>query len=138
MTLCPSFEHFEHFATNTQLAGIRLNSAMLSPEEISREMRIISRTVCRKCGGTSWGGGTDADPRPWCNKCNAPQPGWNGEPDNQVLRPDIVPLWFDVKGRQLRVVEALDNPDYLDLRMNHPIKVDTPTVVLLKAGADSG
>ena len=138
VTLCPSFGHFEEFATNKQLAGIRLNSAMLLPEEVSKELRLISNIVCRSCGGTSWGGGTDHDPRPWCNKCNDAQPGWNGDPENRVLRDDIVPLWFDVKGRQLRVVEALDNPEYLDLRMNHPIKVDTPTVVLLKAGADRG
>lgn len=49
-----------------------------------------------------------------------------------------VPLYFDVKGRQLRVTEVLDNPDYLDFRVNHPISVPTPTVVLLKAGADAG
>jgi hypothetical protein len=48
-----------------------------------------------------------------------------------------VPLYFDVKGRQLRVTEVLENPDYLDVRLNHPIHVPTPTVVLLKAGADA-
>src|SRR5262245_54177274 len=49
-----------------------------------------------------------------------------------------VPLYFDVKGRQLRVAEVLDNEEYLDVRLNHPISVPTPTVVLLKAGADTG
>lgn len=49
-----------------------------------------------------------------------------------------VPLYFDVKGRQLRVTEVLDNPEYLDFRLNHPIKVKTPTEILFKAGADIG
>lgn len=48
------------------------------------------------------------------------------------------PCYFDVKGRQLRVVEVLDNPAFLDVRLNHPIRVATPTVVLFKAGADAG
>lgn len=29
---------------------------------------------CPQCGGTAWAGGTDADPRPWCKQCGAPQP----------------------------------------------------------------
>ena len=49
---------------------------------------------------------------------------------------ETVPLWFDVKGRQLRVTEVFENDKYLDLRLNHPIQVDTPTVVLFKAGCD--
>lgn len=48
------------------------------------------------------------------------------------------PCYFDVKGRQLRVVEVLENPTFLDVRLNHPIRVATPTVVLFKAGADAG
>jgi hypothetical protein len=46
------------------------------------------------------------------------------------------PLYYDIKGRQLRITEVLFNPEYLDIRINHPIEVDTPTVVLFKAGAD--
>jgi pyruvate kinase len=46
------------------------------------------------------------------------------------------PLYYDIKGRQLRITEVLFNPNYLDIRINHPIEVDTPTVVLFKAGAD--
>jgi hypothetical protein len=34
----------------------------------------LEKRVCPNCGGTSWGGGTDADPRPWCNGCGEPQP----------------------------------------------------------------
>ena len=48
-----------------------------------------------------------------------------------------VPLFYDVKGRQLRVdsVDG-DNTQYLDLTLNHPISVNTPTPVLFKAGSD--
>lgn len=47
-----------------------------------------------------------------------------------------VPLWFDIKGRQLRVIQVHMNPNYLDLTLNHPISVPTPTTVLFKAGVD--
>ena len=46
------------------------------------------------------------------------------------------PLYYDIKGRQLRVTEVVPNDDFLDIRINHPIQVDTPTPVLFKAGAD--
>jgi hypothetical protein len=46
------------------------------------------------------------------------------------------PLYYDIKGRQLRVTEYIPNDDHLDIRINHPIDVDTPTPVLFKAGAD--
>ena len=50
-----------------------------------------------------------------------------------------VPCYFDVKGRQLRVAEVLDNPSYLDIRLNHPVSgITLPVVVLLKAGGDAG
>lgn len=47
-----------------------------------------------------------------------------------------VPLYFDVKGRQLRVKEVLPNNENLELILNHPISVQTPTVVLFKAGLE--
>lgn len=47
-----------------------------------------------------------------------------------------VPLYFDIKGRQLRVVRAFPFPDRLELLINHPIRVKTPTVVIFKAGED--
>jgi hypothetical protein len=50
-----------------------------------------------------------------------------------------VPLYFDIKGRQLRVVEVQDDPkvvDHLDLRLNHPISVETPCEVLFKGGGE--
>src|SRR3989344_2083141 len=49
---------------------------------------------------------------------------------------DKVPLYFDIKGRQLRVLKALPYKDHLELILNHPIEVETPTMVLFKAGAD--
>ncbi len=52
------------------------------------------------------------------------------------LDPDHQPLFFDIKARQPRVVEVLPNKDHLDLRLNHPIDVETPTEVLFKAGVD--
>jgi len=53
---------------------------------------------------------------------------------NSVIDP--VPLYFDVKGNQLRVREAQEYSDHLELTLNHPIQAKTPTVVLFKAGAD--
>ncbi|QQG45222.1 MAG: hypothetical protein HYW89_04480 [Candidatus Sungiibacteriota bacterium] len=53
------------------------------------------------------------------------------------LKP-AVPLYFDAKGRQLRVAWVdKENTTHLDLRLNHPISVKTPVMVLFKAGADS-
>lgn len=48
-----------------------------------------------------------------------------------------VPMYFDVKGWQLRVIETHPNDKYLDITLNHPISVKTPTMVIFKAGADS-
>lgn len=55
-----------------------------------------------------------------------------------ALKPTVtVPLYFDVKGRQLRVERVYPNDDHLDFVLNHPIKVQTPTPVLFKAGEDN-
>ena len=55
----------------------------------------------------------------------------------KIKRLDIdKPLFYDIKGRQLRITEYIPNDEYLDIRINHPISVDTPTPVLFKAGAD--
>jgi len=45
-------------------------------------------------------------------------------------------LFFDVKGRQMRVTEVIPNKEKLIIKLNHPIQVKTPCVVLFKAGAD--
>lgn len=56
---------------------------------------------------------------------------------DKIKKMDIVtPLYYDIKGRQLRVTEFIPNDDHLDIRINHPISVETPTPVLFKAGAD--
>lgn len=47
-----------------------------------------------------------------------------------------LPLFFDVKGRQMRVTEVIPDKDNLILTLNHAISVKTPCVVLFKAGAD--
>ncbi len=46
------------------------------------------------------------------------------------------PLYFDVKGWQLRITEISPRKDRLECMINHAIKVETPTPVLFKAGAD--
>jgi pyruvate kinase len=94
VTLWPSFPHFERFAQDERLAGIRLNSAMVKGNELNNELEMA----------------------------------------NKVL--DSVPLYFDIKGKQLRVTEVEANKDHLELTLNHPIKVKTPCGVLFKAGAD--
>ncbi len=49
-----------------------------------------------------------------------------------------IPLYFDIKGRQMRTAWVdTDNDRFLDMRLNHPIKVKTPVPVLFKAGEDS-
>lgn len=45
-------------------------------------------------------------------------------------------LWFDIKGRQLRIVDVIATPHHLEIVLNHSIYVEMPTVVLFKAGAD--
>lgn len=52
--------------------------------------------------------------------------------------PATVPLWYDVKGRQLRVMESIRHNDHLELLLNHAIDVATPTFVGFKAGRDRG
>lgn len=46
------------------------------------------------------------------------------------------PLYFDVKGRQLRITKVYNVDGNLELDINHPIEVTTPTTTLFKAGAD--
>lgn len=44
--------------------------------------------------------------------------------------------FFDVKGRQLRVLEAIDCGDHLEIIINHPIAAQPDSLVLFKAGND--
>ena len=46
------------------------------------------------------------------------------------------PIYYDVKGRQLRIIEVISKDGNLELFLNHPIEAQTPCVVLFKAGAD--
>lgn len=94
VTLWPSFPHFQRFANDPRITGIRLNSAMMSNPELDHELELIQKT------------------------------------------PTSNPLFFDVKGRQMRVTEVIPNKDNLIIQLNHPIEVKTPCVVLFKAGAD--
>lgn len=94
VTLWPSFPHFARFAGDTRLAGLRLNSAMMSTSELETELAIIEKTPSRS------------------------------------------PLYYDIKGRQPRVTVVDEYDDHLELELNHPIEVKTPTPLLFKAGAD--
>lgn len=93
-TLWPSFAHFEEFANDPRLEGVRLNSAMVKVDDIGDQLQIAKDLNCQ------------------------------------------VPLYFDVKGNQLRVIADHSDEDHLEIEINHPIEVQTPTPVLFKAGED--
>lgn len=95
VTLWPSMPHFPRFASDSRLAGIRLNSAMISNPELEKELDLVRVPEVR------------------------------------------LPVYFDAKARQLRVECVHDDPDYLDVTLNHPISVETPCVVLFKQEIDS-
>lgn len=94
VTLWPSFPHFKRFAYDYRLSGIRLNSAMISVDELDKELELVKQFK------------------------------------------DPVPLYFDFKARQLRVTKVETVGPNLEIELNHEISVETPTVVLFKAGAD--
>ncbi len=94
VTLLPSFPHFQKFANDSRLGGIRLNSAMLTNFDLDKELALIPKNV-------------------------------------------RVPLYFDIKGRQLRITKVHDNDDFLDFSLNHPINVRLPVPILFKGGEDS-
>ena len=51
------------------------------------------------------------------------------------LRAFGLPLWVDLKGRQLRVVGAAI-PPYTHVRLSHPIRVDTPVDAFFSDGSE--
>lgn len=56
---------------------------------------------------------------------------------SKIPKGTTVPLWFDAKGRQLRVEEAIYFPDHLELVMNHKITgLSLPHPIIFKAGED--
>jgi pyruvate kinase len=50
--------------------------------------------------------------------------------------PNAVPLYFDLKGRQLRIKQVYHVDKHLELELNHRISVKCPTPVLFKGGED--
>lgn len=108
VTLWPSFQHFRRFGLDDRVAGLRLNSAKASQEEVVQAMQTLADLRTR------------------------------------------VPEYFDIKGRQLRVVEVYNDYDPfkppaetpMSIRLNHPISLDVssdrPLPVLFKGGEDSG
>lgn len=51
------------------------------------------------------------------------------------LRAFEQPLWVDLKGRQLRVVGAAI-PPYTEVRISHPVRVDTPVDAFFSDGSE--
>lgn len=51
-----------------------------------------------------------------------------------------VPLWFDIKGMQLRIREIVcdEKIDHLEFIINRPVSCKTPCAVFFKAGEDCG
>ncbi|MBC8335750.1 MAG: hypothetical protein ISR59_04410 [Anaerolineales bacterium] len=45
------------------------------------------------------------------------------------------PLWVDLKGRQLRIVGSA-SPPFTEIRISHPIKVDTPVTAFFSDGTE--
>jgi pyruvate kinase len=108
-TLWPDMAHYERFATDQRLAGVRLNTTGRTVKEMPYHIK-------------------------------------------RAIETSEVPLYFDVKGRQLRIMEVGyfdskgkqlaedESPsaaDHLELKLNHPISVSTPTPVIFKAGNDA-
>jgi len=58
--------------------SIEMRDSAPHDQQLSSRCRPL---VCR-CGASSWGGGTDHDPEPWCNSCGARQS--EGRVDSQV------------------------------------------------------
>jgi len=60
-----------------------------------------------------------------------------GEQLSMIPRGANVPLWFDAKGRQPRVEEAIYYNDHLELVMNHKFtRMTLPHPIIFKAGND--
>jgi hypothetical protein len=64
------------------------------------------------------------------------------EIDDEFIRRQraaTVPLWFDIKGMQMRIREIICGMDcdHLEFRLNRPVKVKTPCAVYFKAGEDA-
>lgn len=94
VTMWPTFKHFNSFANDPRVAGVRLNTAMIGVPELDETFK-------------------------------------------QAIHASKAPLYFDIKGKQLRVTGVYPYKTHLELELNHPIKVSTPVTVMFKAGEDS-
>jgi pyruvate kinase len=94
VTMCPSFSHFNRFAHDKRVGGIRFNTAMITPDELDQELGVLKRAH------------------------------------------SATPIYYDVKARQMRIIDIETHDGNLHLTLNHPIEVKTPCEVLFKAGAD--
>ncbi len=94
VTMCPTFKHFKRFDYDNRIAGIRFNTAMITLEELEKEIEAL-------------------------HEANS-----------------TVPIYYDVKSRQMRILHIETDDGNLHLVLNHPIEVDAPCEVLFKAGAD--
>ncbi|OGL62006.1 hypothetical protein A3C09_00710 [Candidatus Uhrbacteria bacterium RIFCSPHIGHO2_02_FULL_47_44] len=74
------------------------------------------------------------------NPATAPIEELEAAISNLQVRDAPVPLFYDVKGRQLRVEEAREHEGHLEVILNHPIRIDlrdpSARIVAFKAGAD--
>jgi len=95
VTLWPAFPHFNKFASDSRIQGIRLNSAMMAASEIDVQFE-------------------------------------------RNIKLATVPLWFDIKGMQMRIKEVVcgTDCDHLEFKLNRPVQVDTPCPVWFKGGED--
>ena len=62
-----------------------------------------------------------------------------GSPEDALscLAPVGKPLWVDLKGRQLRVVGAAI-PPFTEIRVSHPVTVETPADIFFSDGMEHG
>jgi hypothetical protein len=60
-----------------------------------------------------------------------------GEPEEALTTLHALgqPLWVDLKGRQLRVIEAAI-PPYTEVQLSHPIRVNTPVDAFFSEGTE--
>ena len=65
---------------------------------------------------------------------------FTNEMDNEIAKASAVknpiPLWFDIKGKQLRIDQVFDCDDHLEITINHPISVHLPATVWFKSEKD--
>ncbi len=104
VTVPPYADFLADVSSHPIVSGFRLNTVM--PLRESR--REVLERLCRIFSAR---GGVPA--------------AEDGGGSNMESRLSNVPVWVDLKGRQLRVVGAAI-PPYTEVKLSHPIKVDTP------------